>query len=158
MVFVLIGLSAHPVWIGLIFAYFIGYKLGLTPITGYADFFNPRQEHGGPVQWAYHMILPVDDVRDPLRGALRAHDPGERDGDDERGLRAHRARQGRARAQVMRSHVLRNAMLPIVTMLGMASGSHSEARSSPSRSTALPGSGTSIQALANYDTPDRHGA
>src|SRR4029453_1568247 len=55
MVFVLIGLSAHPVWIGLIFAYFIGYKLELTPITGYADFFNPSQEHGGPVQWAYHM-------------------------------------------------------------------------------------------------------
>ena len=26
MVFVLIGLSAHPVWIGLIFAYFFGYK------------------------------------------------------------------------------------------------------------------------------------
>ena len=26
MVFVLIGLSAHPVWIGLIFAYFIGYQ------------------------------------------------------------------------------------------------------------------------------------
>ncbi len=48
MVFVLIGLSAHPVWIGLIFAYFIGFKLELTPITGYADFFNPSQEHGGP--------------------------------------------------------------------------------------------------------------
>ena len=45
MVFVLIGLSAHPVWIGLIFAYFFGFKLGLdTPITGYADFFNPS--HG----------------------------------------------------------------------------------------------------------------
>ena len=44
MVFVLIGLSAHPVWIGLIFAYFFGYKLGWTPITGYCDFFNPSQE------------------------------------------------------------------------------------------------------------------
>ena len=28
MVAVLIGISAHPVWIGLIFAYFFGYKLG----------------------------------------------------------------------------------------------------------------------------------
>ena len=39
------------------------------------------------------------DVRDPVRRALRAPDPGERDGDDERGLRAHRARQGRTRAR-----------------------------------------------------------
>ena len=39
--FVLIGISAHPVWIGLIFAYFFGYKLGWTPITGYCDVINP---------------------------------------------------------------------------------------------------------------------
>ena len=31
MVFVLIGISAHPVWIGLIFAYFFGFKLGHVP-------------------------------------------------------------------------------------------------------------------------------
>ena len=43
MVFVLIGISAHPVWIGLIFAYFFGYKLGWSPITGYCDFFNPHE-------------------------------------------------------------------------------------------------------------------
>src|SRR5213083_125647 len=37
MVFVLIGISAHPVWIGLIFEYFLGYKLDLFPISGYCD-------------------------------------------------------------------------------------------------------------------------
>ena len=31
MTFVLIGISAHPIWIGLIFAYFFGYKWGITP-------------------------------------------------------------------------------------------------------------------------------
>ena len=41
MVFVLIGLSAHPVWIGLIFAYFIGFKLELN-----VDFVPA---HGGEV-------------------------------------------------------------------------------------------------------------
>src|SRR5215208_798530 len=35
MVFVLVGISAHPVWIGLLFAYFLGFKLGAFPITGY---------------------------------------------------------------------------------------------------------------------------
>ena len=59
MTFVLIGISAHPIWIGLIFAYFIGYKWRITPITSYADFFNPPPgQPGGPVQWAYHLILP----------------------------------------------------------------------------------------------------
>ena len=28
MVFVLIGISAHPVWIGLIFSYFFGLQVG----------------------------------------------------------------------------------------------------------------------------------
>ena len=101
MIFVLIGVSAHPVWIGLIFAYVFGVKLGWTPIAGYANFFGAASDSGqpgGPWQWFYHMILPWMHVRDPVRRALRAHDPGERDGDAERGLRAHRARQGRARA------------------------------------------------------------
>ena len=47
MTFVLIGISAHPVWIGLIFAYFVGYKFELTPISGYCNFFARR-----PASWA----------------------------------------------------------------------------------------------------------
>ena len=64
MTFVLFGISAHPVWIGLILAFVFGYELRNfpihTPITGYCDFFNPAfgAACGGPVQWAYHMILP----------------------------------------------------------------------------------------------------
>src|SRR5438067_13141951 len=38
MVFVLIGVSAHPVWIGLIFSYFFGFKWHITPIANYANF------------------------------------------------------------------------------------------------------------------------
>ena len=38
MVFVLIGVSAHPVWIGLIFAFTFGYKLHWFPIQGYCAF------------------------------------------------------------------------------------------------------------------------
>ena len=53
MVFVLIGVSAHPVWIGLIFSYFFGAKLGWTPITGYCDAFNPPEGLGcgGIADW-----------------------------------------------------------------------------------------------------------
>ena len=122
MVFVLIGLSAHPVWIGLIFAYFIGFKLELTPITGYADFFNPSQEHGGPVQWAYHMLLPWPTFA-ILFAALyvrliRANVMETMNEDYVRTARA----KGAPERQVIRSHVLRNSMLPVVTILGMDIG------------------------------------
>src|SRR3954447_16312667 len=39
MVFVLVGISAHPVWIGLLLVYFVSYKAGVTPISGYCNFF-----------------------------------------------------------------------------------------------------------------------
>ncbi len=98
MTFVLIGISTHPIWIGLIFAYFFGYKL-----AHHADHGVCRHDPPAPrrTRWARAVGVshdpPVDDVRDPLRRALRAHDPGERPRDDERGLRPNGARQGRAR-------------------------------------------------------------
>ncbi len=58
MIFVLIGVSAHPVWIGLLLSYFVGFKLGLTPLGGYCDLINPSTDCGGPVQWAHSLILP----------------------------------------------------------------------------------------------------
>ena len=122
MVFVLIGISAHPVWIGLIFAYFFGYRLELTPITGYSDFFNPSQERGGPVQWAYHMLLPWTTFA-ILFAALyvrliRANVMETMNEDYVRTARA----KGAPESRVIRSHVLRNSMLPVVTILGMDIG------------------------------------
>ena len=61
MIFVLIGVSAHPVWIGLILEYVFGVKLGWTPIANYANFFGAPSDSGlpgGPWQWFYHLILP----------------------------------------------------------------------------------------------------
>jgi peptide/nickel transport system permease protein len=124
MVFVLIGISAHPVWIGLILSYFIGYRLGLTPITGYCDFIDPSiaATCGGPVQWAYHLILPWMTFA-LLFAALyvrliRANVLETMNEDYVRTARAKGAPENR----VMRSHILRNSMLPIVTILGMDIG------------------------------------
>ena len=121
MVFVLVGISAHPVWLGLIFSYFFGYKLGWTPIAGYCDFINPPlgASCGGPVQWAYHMILPWITFA-ILFAALyvrmiRANVLETMNEDYVRTARA----KGAPENVVMRSHILRNAMLPVVTMLGM---------------------------------------
>ena len=154
MVFVLIGISAHPVWIGLIFAYFIGFKAGLTPITGYCDFINPAGDCGGPVQWAYHLILPwatfailfaavyVRMIRANVMEALT-----------EDYVRTARAK-GAPEWLVMRSHVLRNAMLPVVTMLGMDIGLGLGGAVFTETVYGLPGLGkTAITAINGVDLP-----
>jgi peptide/nickel transport system permease protein len=159
MTFVLIGISAHPIWIGLIFAYFIGYKWGITPITNYADFFNPPPgQPGGPVQWAYHMVLPwltfmilfaalyVRMIRANVIETL-----------NEDYVRTARAK-GAPESRVMRSHVLRNAMLPVVTMLGMDIGLALGGAVFTETVYSLPGLGrTAVQALNNYDIPTVQG-
>jgi peptide/nickel transport system permease protein len=119
MTFVLIGISAHPIWIGLIFAYFFGFKLHWTPITGYCDFINPSTNCGGPVQWAYHMLLPWATFA-ILFAALyvRMIRANVLDTMNEDYVRTARAK-GAPEQRVLRSHILRNALLPVVTMLGM---------------------------------------
>jgi len=159
MTFVLIGISTHPIWIGLIFAYFFGYRLHWTPITGYADFINPPPgEPGGPVQWAYHMILPWMTFA-ILFAALyarmiRANVLETMNEDYVRTARA----KGAPESRVLRSHILRNALLPIVTMLGMDIGLALGGAVFTETIYSLPGLGrTSIQALFNYDTPTVQG-
>jgi peptide/nickel transport system permease protein len=121
MVGVLGGISAHPVWIGLMASYIFGYKLNLLPIQGYCNLSGASagQICGGPVDWFTHMIMPWltfavlysafyvrmirANVMEPLNEAY---------------VRTARAK-GAPESVVMRRHVLRNAMLPVVTMLGM---------------------------------------
>ena len=125
MVFVLIGVSAHPVWIGLILEYVFGVKLGWTPIANYANFFGAPADSGqpgGPWQWFYHLILPwctfallfaalyVRMIRANVMETL-----------NEDFVRTARAK-GAPERQVLTAHVLRNALLPVVTMLGMDIG------------------------------------
>jgi len=121
MIFVLIGISAHPVWIGLILSFVFGSYLGITPISGYCDLVNPAigAQCGGPVEWAYHMILPWCTFA-LLFAALyvrliRANVMETMSEDYVRTARA----KGVSEHTVLRSHVLRNSMLPIVTILGL---------------------------------------
>jgi peptide/nickel transport system permease protein len=160
MTFVLIGVSAHPIWIGLIFSYFFGFKWGITPISGYCDFINPAAgaDCGGPVQWAYHMILPwatfailfaalyVRMIRANVLEALNE--------DYVRTARAKGAPEGR----VIRVHVLRNALLPVVTMLGMDIGLALGGAIFTETVYSLPGLGrTAVQALQALDLPTVEG-
>ncbi len=154
MVFVLIGISAHPVWIGLILIYFIGYKAGLTPLGGYCDMINPSTDCGGPIEWAHSLILPwitfailfaalyVRMIRANVLEAM-----------NEDYVRTARAK-GAPEWLVMRAHVLRNAMLPVVTMLGMDIGVALGGAIFTEAVFGLPGLGRSaLQALEGFDLP-----
>ena len=122
MVLVLAGISAHPVWIGMLLAYFVAFRLGLAPITGYCNFFHPLLGCGGPALWAFHLMLPwitftilfaalyVRFIRAATLEAL-----------NEDYVRTARAK-GAPEWVVIRSHVLRTVLLPVVTMLGMDVG------------------------------------
>jgi peptide/nickel transport system permease protein len=158
MVFVLVGISAHPVWLGLLLSYFIGFKLGLTPLGGYCDLVNPSTQCGGPVQWAHAMILPwitfailfaalyVRMIRANVLEAM-----------NEDYVRTARAK-GASELVVMRSHVLRNAMLPVVTMLGMDIGLAMGGAIFTESVFGLPGIGkTAVTALEGFDLPTVQG-
>jgi peptide/nickel transport system permease protein len=158
MVFVLIGISAHPVWLGLLLSYFVGYRLGLTPLGGYCDLVNPATDCGGPVQWAHAMILPwitfailfaalyVRMIRANVMEAM-----------NEDYVRTARAK-GASESIVMRSHVLRNAMLPVVTMLGMDIGLALGGAIFTESVFGLPGIGrTAVVALEGFDLPTVQG-
>ena len=158
MVFVLIGISAHPVWIGLILSYVVGFKLGWLPITGYCNFFNPSTGCGGPTQWFTHMILPWITFA-VLFAALyvRMIRANVVEASSEDYVRTARAK-GAPEHVVIRSHILRNALLPIVTMLGMDIGVALGGAIFTETVFDLPGLGqTALSAISNFDLPTVQG-
>jgi ABC-type dipeptide/oligopeptide/nickel transport system permease component len=125
MLFVLIGLCAHPVWLSLVFSYVFGLRLHWFPLAGYCDLvYEPgsSSQCGGPRYWSYHLVLPwltfammftalyARMIRASLLEAMND--------DYTRTARA----KGAGPFRVLRSHVLRNALLPVVTMIGMDIG------------------------------------
>src|SRR5918998_854212 len=158
MGFVLLGISAHPVWIGLILIYFVGYRAGLTPLGGYCDMFNPSTDCGGPVQWAHSLILPWVTFA-CLYAALytRMIRATVLEAMNEDYVRTARAK-GAPEWIVMRSHILRNAMLPIVTMLGLDIGILLGGAIFTESVFGLPGLGkTAVQSLEGFDLPTVQG-
>jgi peptide/nickel transport system permease protein len=122
MVFVLIGVSAHPAWLGLVLGNFFGYTLGWMPYSGYCEMFSPTTPCGGPTQWVWHLLLPWFTFAF-LYAALyarmiRANVLETLEEDYVRTARA----KGAGELRVLRAHVFRNSMLPIVTMIGMDIG------------------------------------
>ncbi|MDX6507342.1 MAG: peptide/nickel transport system permease protein, partial [Gaiellaceae bacterium] len=125
MLLVLVGMCAHPVWLSLVFSYVFGRKLHVFPLAGYCNLvYDPKSTNqcGGPRYWAYHMFLPWLTFAMMFTAIyarmLRANLLEVMNDDYVRTARA----KGAGAFRVLRAHVLRNALLPVVTMIGMDIG------------------------------------
>lgn len=123
LVVVVLGISVHPLLVGLTLQQFLDRRWQLAPSDGYCPLnAPPGASCGGPVEWASHLVLPW------LAFALlftalysRMVRANVMDVLDARWVHAARAR-GASEWRILRSHVFRNSLLPIVTMLGMDLG------------------------------------
>lgn len=156
MVFVLVGISAQPLWLGYVLAYVFGYRLQWFPIAGYCDVAHPQDgvSCGGPVQWAYHLMLPW------LTFALafaamyaRMIRANLLEATQEDYVRTARAK-GLSEWATVRRHSFRNAVLPLVAMIGMDVGVAFAGSLFVERAFRIPGIGMlTISSLQRRDLP-----
>jgi len=112
----LIGIATPVFWLGAILSHYLGYEAGIFPGSGYVEFAD------SPAEWLWHLILPWFTLAVLFIGiysrVLRA-DIVETMGEDY--VRAARAK-GLSERRVMLNHVLRNSLIPIVTLWGLDFG------------------------------------
>ncbi|HEX9967091.1 MAG TPA: ABC transporter permease [Solirubrobacterales bacterium] len=112
----LIGIATPVFWLGAMLGHYLGTELGLFPASGYVEFLD------SPAEWLWHLILPWFTLAVLFIGiysrVLRA-DITETMGEEY--VRAARAK-GLSERQVMLRHVLRNSLIPIVTLWGLDFG------------------------------------
>jgi peptide/nickel transport system permease protein len=112
----LIGISLPVFWVGAMLLYYLTYKVSLFPAGGYV----PLTED--PASWFSHMILPWFTISLVFIGfysrLLRSNMLDVMNEDYVRTARA----KGLSERRVLVGHVLRNAMIPIVTLFGLDFG------------------------------------
>jgi peptide/nickel transport system permease protein len=164
------AISTHPLVVGLLLQLFVGNRWKLAPPFGYCTIRHPspaavaqlRQQFPAapppaavPREWATHLILPwitfalffvalyLRIVRTRMLEVL-----------EEPWVRTARAK-GASELRVIRSHALRNAISPVVTMIGMDAGMAIGIAMYVETVFGLPGLGrTTIAALANQSGLD----
>jgi peptide/nickel transport system permease protein len=114
MVSALIGISMPAYWLGLVLLRLFADQLGWFPLGDYVEI-----ARGGVLEWAHHLVLPWVTLAALYAGwyarMTRAQMLDVARLDFVRTARA----KGLSESAVVRRHILRNALLPLVTMLGM---------------------------------------
>jgi peptide/nickel transport system permease protein len=112
----LVGISMPVFWVGALMNYYLGFKWGIFPNGGYVPFFDD------PWQWFYHLLMPWTALSLLFIGFYsRILRSNVLDTINEDYVRTARAK-GLPERQVLLRHVLRNSMIPIVTLWGLDFG------------------------------------
>jgi peptide/nickel transport system permease protein len=116
-VLALIGISMPVFWVGALMNHYIGFKLGWFPNGGYAEI-----GADGLWQWFYHLVMPWTALSLLFIGVysrvLRSNVLDTINDDYVRTARA----KGISERRIMIRHVLRNSLIPIITLWGLDFG------------------------------------
>jgi peptide/nickel transport system permease protein len=107
------GVSFPPFFLGAVLIYYLGYKANIFPLGGYVPFTK------NPIQWLTHLILPwftlsvlfIGFYSRVLRSTIL-------DNANEDYVRTARAK-GLSERQVLIRHILRNSLIPIISLWGL---------------------------------------
>jgi peptide/nickel transport system permease protein len=107
------GVSFPPFFLGAVLLYFLGYKANIFPLGGYVKFGD------SPWQWFVHLVLPWFTLSVLFIGfysrVLRSTILDTMSEDYVRTARA----KGLSERRVLLKHILRNSLLPIVSLWGL---------------------------------------
>ncbi len=109
----MIGVSMPPFFLGAVLIYYLGYLAGIIPISGYVPFTT------SPWQWFTHLVAPwftlsvlfIGFYSRVLRSTIL-------DTINEDYIRTARAK-GLSERKVLLRHILRNSLLPIISLWGL---------------------------------------
>jgi len=114
-VLALIGVSMPVFWLASILLYYFTYKIEIFPASGYEPLSNPGK-------WASHLILPWVSLAVLFAGFYsRVLRSSMLDVMNEDYVRTARAK-GLSQRRVMTKHVLRNSLIPVITLFGLDFG------------------------------------
>src|SRR6478735_11595537 len=112
----LVGISVPVFWLAAILLYYLSFKAQLFPTSSYVPLTKD------PVDWLYHLILPWITLAVLFVGfysrVLRSNMLDVMNEDYVRTARA----KGLSERQVMTKHVLRNSLIPVITLFGLDFG------------------------------------
>ncbi len=112
----LVGISMPVFWLAAMLLYFLSFKVELFPTGSYVPFTE------NPLDWAYHLALPWFTLAVLFVGIYsRVLRSNMLDAMNEDYVRTARAK-GLSERQVRMRHVLRNSMIPVITLFGLDFG------------------------------------
>lgn len=142
------GISMPVFWLAAILLNYLAYETGIFPSQGYVKLSEE------PLEWAYHLVLPWVTLAILYAGFYsRVLRSSMLDVMNEDYVRTARAK-GLSERRVMSRHVMRNSLIPIVTLFGLDFGALLGGAILIEKIFSLNGVGQyAAEALANFDLP-----